>query len=145
MPLPLFEPKALWLYISVKFSLMVDDYIFSFSWDEFENWIKQQIDGDFSWKLRPIDSKDNREAVAESILIAIIGGVVAGVLIFLGLFYLFDSPRYYNEYYDKSHDNNFHLCYLCSERTHLLSDRTGASRLPFSPFQRGKGGHYCLR
>jgi hypothetical protein len=35
--------------------LMVDDYIFSFSWDEFENWIKQQIDGDFSWKLRPSD------------------------------------------------------------------------------------------
>ena len=40
---------------------MVDNYIFSCSWDEFENWIKQQIDGDFSWKLRPIDSKGNRE------------------------------------------------------------------------------------
>ncbi len=35
------------------------------------NWIKQQIDGDVSWKLRPIDSRDNREAVAESILMAI--------------------------------------------------------------------------
>jgi hypothetical protein len=50
---------------------MVDDYIFSCSWDEFENWIKQQIDGNFAWKLRPIDSRDNREAVAESILMAI--------------------------------------------------------------------------
>jgi hypothetical protein len=50
---------------------MVDDYIFSCSWDEFENWIKQQIDGNFAWKLRPIDSRDNREAVAESILMVI--------------------------------------------------------------------------
>ncbi len=50
---------------------MLDDYIFSCSWDEFENWIKQQIDGDFSWKIRTIDSRDNREAVAESILMAI--------------------------------------------------------------------------
>jgi hypothetical protein len=50
---------------------MVDDYIFSCSWDEFENWIKQQIDGNFAWKLRPVDSRDNREAVAESILMVI--------------------------------------------------------------------------
>jgi len=55
----------------VKYSLTEDDYIFSCSWDEFVNWIKQQIDGDVSWKLRPIDSRDNREAVAESILMAI--------------------------------------------------------------------------
>jgi len=50
---------------------MVDDYIFSCSWDEFEEWIRQKINGDFSWKIRPIDSRDNREAVAESILMAI--------------------------------------------------------------------------
>jgi len=46
---------------------MVDDYIFSCSWDEFENWIKQQIDGDFSWKIRLLDSKYSRGAVVESI------------------------------------------------------------------------------
>jgi len=49
----------------------VDKHIFSCSWDEFEDWIKQQINGNFSWKLRPMDSKGNREAVAESILTAI--------------------------------------------------------------------------
>jgi len=41
--------------------------IFSCSWDEFEDWIRQQIDGDFSWKIRPIDTRGNREAVVESI------------------------------------------------------------------------------
>jgi len=50
---------------------MVDDHIFSCSWDEFEGWIKQQINGDFSWKLRPMDSRENRKAVAESILTGI--------------------------------------------------------------------------
>lgn len=50
---------------------MVDDKIFSYSWDEFEDWIKRQINGDFVWKLRPIDSRENREAVAVSILTAI--------------------------------------------------------------------------
>ena len=50
---------------------MVDDHIFSCSGDEFEDWIKQQINGDFSWKLRPMDSRENRKAVAESILTAI--------------------------------------------------------------------------
>ena len=51
--------------------LMVDDYIFSCSWDEFEDWIRKQIGGDFSWKIRPIDTKDNRETVVESILMVI--------------------------------------------------------------------------
>jgi len=50
---------------------MVDKKILSCSWDEFEDWIRQQIDGSFSWKIRPIDSKDNRRAVAESILMTI--------------------------------------------------------------------------
>ena len=49
----------------------MDDYIFSCSWDEFENWIKQQIDGDFSWKLRPIDSEKSREIIVESIELSI--------------------------------------------------------------------------
>ena len=43
----------------------------SCSWDEFEDWIRRQIGGSFSWKIRPIDSKDNRKAVAESILMTI--------------------------------------------------------------------------
>jgi hypothetical protein len=47
--------------------MMTDKNIFSCSWDEFEDWIRQQIDGDFSWKIRPIDTRGNREAVVESI------------------------------------------------------------------------------
>ncbi len=50
---------------------MVDNTVLSCSWDEFEEWIRQKINGDFSWKIRPIDSRDNRQAVAESILMAI--------------------------------------------------------------------------
>ena len=50
---------------------MVDDHIFSCRWDEFADWIKQQINRDFSWKLRPMDSRENRKAVAESILTGI--------------------------------------------------------------------------
>ena len=51
--------------------IMEDDSIFTCSWDEYEDWIKEQIKGDFSWKLRPIDSRENRKAVAESILTSI--------------------------------------------------------------------------
>jgi hypothetical protein len=47
--------------------MMADKNIFSCSWDEFEDWIRQQIDGDFFWKIRPIDTRGNREAVVESI------------------------------------------------------------------------------
>jgi len=47
--------------------MMVDKNIFLCSWDEFEDWIRQQIDGNFSWKIRPIDTRGNREAVVESI------------------------------------------------------------------------------
>ena len=50
---------------------MVDDYILSCSWDEFEDWIKQKIKGDFSWKLRPMDTKNSREIIIESIEMSI--------------------------------------------------------------------------
>jgi len=50
---------------------MVDKNIFSCTWDEFEDWIREQINGNFSWKIRPRDTKENREAIAESILRAI--------------------------------------------------------------------------
>lgn len=51
--------------------LMVEKNIFSCTWDEFEDWIREQINGNFSWKIRPRDTKENREAIAESILRAI--------------------------------------------------------------------------
>jgi hypothetical protein len=51
--------------------LMIDDSVFSCSWDEFEKWIRKQIDGEFSWNIWPIDIKGNRQAIAESILKAI--------------------------------------------------------------------------
>lgn len=50
---------------------MEEEKVFSCSWGEFEEWIRQQIDGNLSWKIRPMDSKDNRRAVAESILMTI--------------------------------------------------------------------------
>ncbi len=51
--------------------MMVDENIFSCSWDEFEDWIRKRINGDFSWKIRPIDTRDNRKTVVESILMVI--------------------------------------------------------------------------
>jgi hypothetical protein len=50
---------------------MVDDTVLSCSWDEFEDWIRQKINGDFSWKLRPIDSENSREIIVESIELSI--------------------------------------------------------------------------
>jgi hypothetical protein len=50
---------------------MVDDTVLSCSWDEFEDWIRQKINGDFSWKLRPIDSEKSREIIVESIELSI--------------------------------------------------------------------------
>lgn len=47
------------------------DNIFLCTWDEFEDWIREQIKGDFSWKIKPIDLIENREAIAESIQRAI--------------------------------------------------------------------------
>ena len=51
--------------------MMVEKDIFSCNWDEFEGWIKKRISGDFSWKIRPIDSKQSREFIVESIETAI--------------------------------------------------------------------------
>ena len=47
--------------------IMVGKNIFSCTWDEFENWIREQIDGNFSWKIRPRDTKENREAIKSTI------------------------------------------------------------------------------
>ncbi|MBW1753476.1 MAG: hypothetical protein JRJ46_10320 [Deltaproteobacteria bacterium] len=46
---------------------MVDDTVLSCSWDEFEEWIRQKINGDFSWKIRLLDSKNSRGAIIDSI------------------------------------------------------------------------------
>lgn len=51
--------------------MIVDENIFSCSWDEFEDWIRKRINGDFSWKIRPMDSKQSREFIVESIETAI--------------------------------------------------------------------------
>ena len=50
---------------------MVDDTVLSGSWDEFEEWIRQRINGDFSWKIRLLDSKNSRGAIIESIELSI--------------------------------------------------------------------------
>ena len=50
---------------------MVEDTVLSGSWDEFEEWIRQKINGDFSWKIRLLDSKNSRGAIIESIEMSI--------------------------------------------------------------------------
>lgn len=47
--------------------IIKNDNVYSCTWDEFENWIRQQIKGEFSWKIRPIGSKKSREIIVESI------------------------------------------------------------------------------
>jgi hypothetical protein len=47
---------------------MPDEKILSGVWEEFESWIREQVGGDFIWKIRPLDIKANRQAVMESIL-----------------------------------------------------------------------------
>ncbi len=34
------------------------------TWEEFEEWIRKTISGDFRWKIRPPDNPSNREMVA---------------------------------------------------------------------------------
>jgi hypothetical protein len=41
------------------------------TWEEFEEWIRKTIAGDFRWKIRPQDSLSNREMVADLIRDAI--------------------------------------------------------------------------
>lgn len=38
------------------------------TWEEFENWIKGTIESDFTWRVRPRDTRENREMVASVIL-----------------------------------------------------------------------------
>jgi hypothetical protein len=38
------------------------------SWEEFETWIREKAGSDFRWKVRPKDTRSNREMVAEFIL-----------------------------------------------------------------------------
>jgi len=44
-----------------------NDTILSCDWSEFEDWIRQQIGGDFSWKIRPMDTEEFRAIIIESI------------------------------------------------------------------------------
>ena len=37
------------------------------SWEQFEAWIRNTIGGGFTWKIRPLDSAENREMVANLI------------------------------------------------------------------------------
>ncbi len=47
---------------------MTDEEILSGDWEKFETWIREQVGGNFVWKIRPLDIKTNRQAVMESIL-----------------------------------------------------------------------------
>ncbi len=41
------------------------------TWEEFENWIRKSIGGDFRWKIRPLDNPSNRVMVTDTIKDAI--------------------------------------------------------------------------
>lgn len=52
-----------------RWGQMVDDSVYSCSWEEFEDWIREQIEEkDFYWKRQPVDLEANRRAIVESIL-----------------------------------------------------------------------------
>ena len=37
------------------------------SWEEFEGWLRNTIESDFRWKVRPPDTRLNREMIADLI------------------------------------------------------------------------------
>ena len=37
------------------------------TWEEFETWIRATIGSDFGWKIRPRDTRANREMIADLI------------------------------------------------------------------------------
>ena len=47
---------------------MPDEKILSGDWEKFEVWIREQVGGDFIWRIKPFDKKANRQTVMESIL-----------------------------------------------------------------------------
>jgi hypothetical protein len=47
---------------------MTNEDILSGDWEKFEAWIREQVGGDFIWKVRPFDSRSNRQTVMESLL-----------------------------------------------------------------------------
>ena len=44
----------------------MDEHL-SGSWEEFEGWIRNTIGSDFRWKVRPPDTRLNREMIADLI------------------------------------------------------------------------------
>ena len=38
------------------------------TWEEFEEWIRKTIQSDFRWRIRPRDTRSNREMIASLIL-----------------------------------------------------------------------------
>ncbi|MCK5551643.1 MAG: hypothetical protein KAJ09_00770 [Deltaproteobacteria bacterium] len=47
---------------------MEDKDFLSGSWEDFETWIKAKVGGEISWKIRPRDTRVNRQVVAKSII-----------------------------------------------------------------------------
>ena len=47
---------------------MPDENFLSGPWEKFESWIEAKVGGEFSWKVRPRDTKVNRMVVAKSVI-----------------------------------------------------------------------------
>jgi hypothetical protein len=42
----------------------MDNYLDG-SWEKFEQWIRNTIGSEFSWRVRPMDKRSNREMIAK--------------------------------------------------------------------------------
>jgi hypothetical protein len=48
-----------------------DNILLSCNWNKFEAWIRKQVGGDFSWKIRPMETEKSREIIIDSLKMAI--------------------------------------------------------------------------
>ena len=51
-------------YAAVHEVSKMDNYLDG-SWEKFEQWIRNTIELDFCWRVRPMDKRSNRQTIAE--------------------------------------------------------------------------------
>ena len=51
-------------YAAVHDVSKMDNYLDG-SWEKFEQWIRNTIESDFRWRVRPMDKQSNRQTIAE--------------------------------------------------------------------------------
>ena len=51
-------------YAAVHEVSKMDNYLDG-SWEKFEQWIRNTIESDFRWRVKPMDKRSNRQTIAE--------------------------------------------------------------------------------